>query len=101
MALELEGQAHAPWQVQHFLIIAAPDGKLAVYVNELQITLRIQAQKALQAGEIVWSSDIADSQGLVHRAVSSVPRLPTSPRSPAFSVANLMKPLTVTRTLSK
>jgi hypothetical protein len=49
-----------PSQVHPFLLIAAPDGNLTVYVNELQITLKIQARTTRQAGEIAWSSDIAD-----------------------------------------
>jgi hypothetical protein len=49
-----------PSQVHHFLIVAARDGTLTVYVNELEIRLKIQAQTARQAGEIAWSTDIAD-----------------------------------------
>ena len=49
-----------PSDVHHFLIVAAPDGKLTVYVNELEIRSRIQARHSKQAGEVVWSTDIAD-----------------------------------------
>jgi hypothetical protein len=49
-----------PSDVHHFLIVAGPDGKLTVYVNELEIRSKIQAQHSKQAGEVVWSTDIAD-----------------------------------------
>ena len=46
--------------VNHFLIVAGPDGKLTIHVNELEIRLKIQARHSKQAGEVVWSTDIAD-----------------------------------------
>jgi hypothetical protein len=49
-----------PCDVHHFLIVQAPDGKLTIYVNELEIRLRIQARHSRQAGEPVWLTDIAD-----------------------------------------
>src|SRR5208337_2416709 len=49
-----------PCGVHHFLIVAAPDGRLTIYVNELDIRLLIQARRAREAGEVVWSTDIAD-----------------------------------------
>ena len=56
----LPADSMLPSAVHHFLIVAAPDGKLTVYVNELEIRSRIQAQHSKQAGEVVWSTDIAD-----------------------------------------
>ena len=49
-----------PSGVHHFLIVAGPDGKLTIYVNELEIRLKIQSQHSRQAGEPVWLTDIAD-----------------------------------------
>jgi len=56
----LPGGSVQPSCVDHFLIVAGPDGKLTIYVNELEIRLKIQARKSRQAGEAVWSTDIAD-----------------------------------------
>jgi hypothetical protein len=49
-----------PSDIHHFLIVAGPEGKLNIYVNELEITSKIQARHSKQAGEVVWSTDIAD-----------------------------------------
>jgi hypothetical protein len=49
-----------PADVNHFLIVAGLDGKLTIYLNELEIRSKIQARHSRQAGEAVWSTDIAD-----------------------------------------
>ena len=49
-----------PSDVHHFLIVAGPDGKLTIYVNELEITSKIQVRHSRQAGEAGWSTDLAD-----------------------------------------
>jgi hypothetical protein len=54
------GVSIVPSSVDHFLIIAAPDGKMNVYVNELRICLKAQLQTTVQAGEPVLLPDIAD-----------------------------------------
>jgi hypothetical protein len=43
------GVSIVPSSVDHFLIIAAPDGKMNVYVNELRICLKAQLQTTVQA----------------------------------------------------
>lgn len=56
----LPADSMLPSAVHHFLIVAGPDSRLTVYVNELEITSRIQAAHSKQAGAVVWSTDIAD-----------------------------------------
>src|SRR5690348_9980901 len=49
--------AIAASSISHFLIVAAPSGKLTVYVDELEIKSRIQSQSTIQPGGLVWSTD--------------------------------------------
>src|SRR5712691_3214094 len=50
----------SPSQVDHLLVIIAPDGKATVYVNELTFTAKTQVKRGLQPGEIVMLDDVAD-----------------------------------------
>jgi hypothetical protein len=56
----LSNGSFQPSSIHHFLIVAGPDGRLTIYVNELEIRSKIQARHSRRAGEAVWSTDIAD-----------------------------------------
>jgi hypothetical protein len=49
-----------PSQIDHLLVVIAPDGKATVYVNELVFTAKTQVMRGIQAGEGVMLDDIAD-----------------------------------------
>jgi hypothetical protein len=66
----LPNRSILPSGVDHFLIVAGPDGKLTIYVNELEIRSKIQARRPKQAGELVWSTDIYTGPQFLDHAIS-------------------------------
>lgn len=50
----------SPSQVDHLLVVIAPDAKATVYVNELTFTAKMQVTRGFQPGDPVMSDDIAD-----------------------------------------
>ena len=53
-----------PSQVDHMLAICHRDGKADVYVNELDICLKVRAARSVEAGGEVLKDDIADVERL-------------------------------------
>jgi hypothetical protein len=49
-----------PSQIDHLLVVIAPDGKATVYVNELVFRAKAQVTRGIQSGEPVMLDDIAD-----------------------------------------
>ena len=49
-----------PSQIDHLLVVIAPDLKATAYVNELQPIAKIRTGRPIQAGEPVYSTDILE-----------------------------------------
>lgn len=53
-----------PSQIDHLLVVIAPDLKATAYVNELQFIGMARAARPVQAGESVYLSDIRDLESI-------------------------------------
>jgi hypothetical protein len=56
--------------VDHLLAIIRPDKTATVYVNELNITLKVQIKRSMEAGSLVYADDVADVDRLSFNGVS-------------------------------
>ena len=54
----------SPSSVDHMLVVYRPDGKAAVYVNELDLQLAVSVTRRVEAGQDVSKDDIADVESL-------------------------------------